>query len=115
MQDYLTTSFHRHISAHSGDAIEDIGLELICAFEGIQLFMCFVIASTDYDMIPEFLPEERFMTGSVHVGELHELSDVADEIQTILDNANAGDTLVFFCSSADILADALDALAYNEQ
>lgn len=115
MQDYLSTTFHRHISAHQGDTLEDIGLELRANVEGSQLFLCFVSAATDYELIPQILPEERFEMGSVHVAELHELNDPEDEISSILDNANDGDTLVFFCASGEILAAALAALAYNEE
>lgn len=115
MKDYLTSSFHRHISCHNGEMIEDIGLELLCTFEGMQVFLSFVVAETDYELIPEMLPEERFESGSVHVSELHHHSDVEDEIETILSNANHGDTLIFFCSSAEVITRSLDTLAYGDE
>ncbi|MDO5666343.1 MAG: hypothetical protein Q4G44_00810 [Alcaligenaceae bacterium] len=114
MEDYLTTSFNRHISCHNGEMIEDIGLELHCTFEGTEVFLCFVVAATDYELIPEILPEERFESGSVHVSELHQHTDIDDEIESILSNANHGDTLIFFCESAEVIAFALDTLAYSD-
>lgn len=114
MQDYLTSAFHRHISCHHGEMIEDIGLELRCHFEGTQVFISFVVAATDYELIPEILPEERFEIGSVHVSELHQQSDIADEIESILSNADDGDTLIFFCESTEVVAAAFDTLAYSD-
>ena len=113
MQDYLTTSFNRHISCPTGDQLEDIGLELLCTFEGRHVFISFVSTTTDYELIPIVIPEERFETGSVHVSELHHETDLDDENETILSHANDGDTLIFFCDSSDVIARALEALAYQ--
>lgn len=114
MQDYLTSSFNRHISCPNGEKLEDIGVELLCTFEGTQVFLSFISAETDYELIPLILPEERFETGAIHVSELHHSTDIEDEIESILSHANEGDTLIFFCESADVIGRALDALAYQD-
>lgn len=113
MQDYLTSTFHRHINYSNGAQIEEIGLELLCHVEGTQVFLAFINADTDYELIPQILPEERFESGSVHVSELTQSTDINDEIVTILGNASEGDSLIFFCESSTVIEEALSALAYN--
>lgn len=113
MQDYLTSTFHRHINYSNGAQIEEIGLELLRHVEGTQVFLAFINADTDYELIPQILPEERFESGSVHVSELTQSTDINDEIVTILDNASEGDSLIFFCESSTVIEEALSALAYN--
>ena len=113
MQNYLTSSFNRYLEYANEDSNENIGIEILCSFEGTQVFLSFVAAVTDYELIPELLPEERFENGSIHVSELLQDTDIDDEIETILSNATEGDTLVFFCESTEVIERALQSLAYS--
>lgn len=113
MQTYLTSSFNRYLEYVNEESSENIGIELLCIFEGIQVFLSFIAAETDYELIPEILPEERFENGSVHVSELHQETNIDDEIETILGNATEGDTLIFFCASNTVIERALESLAYS--
>ena len=113
MQNYLTSSFNRYLEYFDGETSAHIGIELLCHFEGIQVFLSFVAADTDYELIPEILPEERFEETSIHVSELLQDTDIDDEIETILSNAAEGDTLFFFCESNELIERALESLAYS--
>ncbi len=113
MQNYLTSTFNRYLEYVDDESKENIGIEILCNVEGTQVFLGFVAAATDYELIPELLPEERFENGSIHVSELLQNTDINDEIETILGNATEGDTLIFFCDSTEVIERALESLAYS--
>lgn len=113
MQNYLKSTFNRYITFLNSNEVDNIGIELLCSFEGAKVFLTLVLAETDYDLIPEILPEERFENGSIHVSELLEHANINEEIESILSNTNEGDTLIFFCESAEVLDNTLKSLAYH--
>lgn len=113
MENYLTSTFNRYIEYLNGVETEHIGIEVLCTLEGTQVFLSFIAAETDYELIAEILPEERFENGSIHVSELLHDTNIDDEIETILSNATEGDTLIFFCESALLIERALASLAYG--
>ncbi|CAM5186232.1 hypothetical protein OURE66S_01185 [Oligella ureolytica] len=113
MQNYLSSSFNRYVEYFNGESSDNIGIELLCTFEGTHVFLSFIATDIDYELIPEILPEERFENGSVHVSELLQETNIDDEIETILSNATEGDTLVFFCESTAVIERALESLAYS--
>ncbi|NOL50323.1 hypothetical protein [Pelistega europaea] len=102
------TTFSRHLD----DGY--LGFEVQTQVNDLQLFVCFYIGHTNFELIPSILPSERFDEGAadIHIGELNTTTDVQEELESILSNMNNGDTAVFFCNSEQEIKSALDFLNF---
>lgn len=93
----------------------DFGLELLTEVNDLTLYVCFVWAETDFDLLPEIVPTSRFEQGQqVHVGELRDGMDIADEMEAILVNMQDLDTVVLFCDGPQSMADGMAFINYHE-
>ena len=93
----------------------DYGVELLTEVNDLSLYVCFVWAETDFELLPEIIPSERFDQGQqVHVGELHIGMDISDEMESILVNMQDLDTVVFFCDGVQSINEGMAFLNYHE-
>ena len=93
----------------------DYGVALLTEVNNLSLYICFVWAETDFELLPEIVPTDRFDQGQqVHVGELRIDMDISDEMESILVNMQDLDTVVFFCDGAQSIADGMAFLNYHE-
>lgn len=108
MADTFYTNFSRHLEEHH------LGFEVQTQVNGLELFICFYLGDTDFDIIPSILPIERFDNESsqIHVGELTATTDINDELESILSHMHNNDTAVFFCQSEYEIKTALAFLNF---
>lgn len=93
----------------------DYGVELLTEVNNLSLYVCFVWAETDFELLPEIVPMERFDQGyQVHVGELHVGMDISDEMESILVNMQDLDTVVLFCDGVQSMNEGMAFLNYHE-
>lgn len=90
----------------------DDGIELKATFEGSDLLLTFVVGDADFDRIPLLYDPARFESSQMHVGQLDTATDLTSEIADILGLTQSGDTVLFFCSTHQVLCEALAVVGY---
>lgn len=108
------TDFNRYVEYYDADdELQTIGIDLVCDYNGISVFVTLLLSDFDYGLIAEVLPIERFEDHDIHVNALTNESELANEIETLFSLANEGDSLVFFCDTEELLQQAFSVLGYH--
>lgn len=110
MSTQFNTVFERHLD--EGFA----GFEVSTVVNDSHLYIVFYLGETDFDIVPDLLPAERFLNEhDIHIGELtSRLSEtqIIEELSDILANMLDGDTSIFFCDNENIIKQALSFLEF---
>lgn len=110
MSNQFNTVFERHLDD------DFAGCEVSTIVNDARLFIVFYLGETDFDIVPDLLPAERFLTEQdIHIGELHAQlspSRIVEELSDILANMLDGDTAVFFCENEEIIKQAMVFLEF---
>lgn len=110
MSKQFNTVFERHLDESF------TGFEVSTIVNNTHLFIVFCLNDTDFDIVPDLLPAERFLSKrDIHIGELHaqfSSSQLIEELSDILANMLDGDTAIFFCENESIIEQALTFLEF---
>lgn len=110
----MSTQFHTVFERHLAEDFS--GFEISTVVNDAHLFIVFYLGETDFDIVPDLLPAERFLSErDIHIGELHAQQSpeqVIEELSDILANMLDGDTAVFFCENEEVITQALTFLEF---
>jgi hypothetical protein len=92
------------------------GLCLAVTLDGAGLTAYVMLGEPDLESIAGIVPRALVEEGAaIHAAAVDDLTQAQEQIDAVLDNADPGDVIVFFCADADCWGAALDLLGLPQE
>jgi hypothetical protein len=87
------------------------GLCLATTLDGASLTIYVMLGEPDLEAIPAIVPRALVEEGaSIHAAAIDDAPQAQEQIDSVLENVDPGDVIVFFCPDHDCWGAALDLL-----
>lgn len=102
--------FSMNITSRRQTTFEN-GMSLATTLDGEPLTVYVMLGEPDLEIIPRIVPLALVEAGAeIHAAVVDDHDEAQEQIDSVLDNVNSGDAVVFFCADESCLGAALDLL-----